>query len=102
MGVLPNSPAVSVNQNQVDAYLHSPTKTDLQLPKPPFFYFLMENNEEVVANVMTAQHGFNYLLDFPNMIQPLPQQNVVLPLLHLVIIMNYGNEKWNLFNVGPL
>jgi len=99
-----NSPAVSVNQNQVDVYFHTPTETDLQLPTPSFFPFPVENhiNEEVVPNAMTTQHRFNHLSGFMNygrengissMVQPLPQQNVDVPLVNHEIIMNYGSKN---------
>jgi len=104
MVVFSNSPAAAVNQNQVDAYFHTPTRTDLQLPTPSFFSFPVENhiNEEVVPNAMTIPHRFNNLSGFMNygsengissMAQPLPQQNVDVPLVNHEIIMNYGSKN---------
>lgn len=103
MAVFSNSPAVSVNQNQVDAYFRIPTETDLQLPTPPFFSFPVENHiNEVVPNAMTPPHRFNHLSGFMNygsengnssMVQPLPQQNVDVPLVNHEITMNYGSKS---------
>jgi hypothetical protein len=55
----------------------------------------MENhvNEGVVLNDMTTLEGFNYFSDFPNMIEPSPQQNVDLPVLNYDNIMNNENEN---------
>nr|ABN09121.1 Homeodomain-related [Medicago truncatula] len=103
MVVFSNSPAVSVNQNQVDAYFQTPTGTDLQLPTPPFFSFPVQNHiNEVVPNAMTPPHRFNHLSGFMNygsengnssMVQPLPQQNVDVPLVNHEITMNYGSKS---------
>jgi len=95
--MVPNSSAISRNQNQDDTYPHTLTETDLQLPTPPFSSFLLENhiNEGVVLNHITTPKGFNYFSDFPNMSQSLPQENVELPLLNYDNIMTYGNENGN-------
>ncbi|CAK8577615.1 unnamed protein product [Lathyrus sativus] len=91
MGVLPNSP--TVNQNQAVAYNFlqpTPAETNFQLPTPPpsqFYSFPVENNNNI--NERVAQ-GL-YLSDqYSNMVQPLPQQNVALPLFNHEIMMNYG------------
>jgi len=94
--MVPNSPAISLNQNQDDTYPHTLTETNLQLPTPPFPSFPVENhiNEGVVLNGMTTVlKGSNYFSDFSNMIEPSPQQNVDLPLLNYDNIMNNENEN---------
>jgi len=96
-GLVPNSPAISLNQNQNDTYPHTLAETDLQLPTLPFSSFPVENhiNEGVVLNDMTTPEGFNYFSDFPNMSQSLPQENVDQPLLNYDNSMTYGNENGN-------
>ncbi|KEH30946.1 wuschel homeobox protein [Medicago truncatula] len=93
--MVPNSPAISLNQNQDDTYPDTLAETGLQLPTPPFPSFPVENhiNERVVLNDMTTLEGSNYFSDFPNMIEPSPQQNVDLPLLNYDNIMNNENEN---------
>ncbi|KEH30947.1 wuschel homeobox protein [Medicago truncatula] len=95
MVMVPNSPAISLNQNQDDTYPHTLTGTGLQLPTPPFSSFPVENhiNKRVVLNDMITPEGFNYFSGFPNMSQSLPQENVDLPLLNYDNIMNYGNKN---------
>lgn len=93
--MVPNSPAISLNQNQGDTYPHTLTGTGLQLPTPSFSSFPVENhiNERVVLNDMIRPEGFNYFSDFPNMSQSLPQENV--DLLNYGNIMTYGNGNGN-------
>ncbi|XP_058733854.1 WUSCHEL-related homeobox 9-like [Vicia villosa] len=95
IGVLPNSPNVNQNQTAYNFLQTTPAETNFQLPTPPsqpFFSFSMENNNNNNINEGLAQ--VLYLSDQysnSNMVnQPLPQQNVALPLFNPEIMMNYG------------
>ncbi|CAI8618294.1 unnamed protein product [Vicia faba] len=96
MRVLPNSPNVNHNQTAYN-FLQPPAETNFQLPTPqpqPYFAFPMENNNNI--NEGLAQEL--YLSDQysnSNMVQPLPQQNVALPLFNHDIMMNYGTGIGN-------
>lgn len=93
IGVLPNSPNVNQNQTAYNFLQTTHAETNFQLPTPqpqPFFSFPMENNNNINEGLAQMLYLSDQYSNSNMVNQPLPQQNIALPLFNPEIMMNYG------------